>query len=123
MRTARAREKSAPRHTIPPSFTGGSMSYEHFKDIIAQFEQELKQSRCHEKALDDLLEIKLNDFYAHYHISQTISSLLGMQEMLRKVTGIRIKSLPLDRVSVYLANENRKNSIKSFPAGLTLSRR
>jgi hypothetical protein len=59
------------------------MSDENFKEIIAQLEQEPKQSRCHEKALEDLHEIKLNEIYAHYHISRTIGSLLGMLEILR----------------------------------------
>ncbi len=94
------------------------MSDERLLARIAQLEQELKQSSVREKVLGDLLEKKLNEIYTHYHISRTIGSLLDMQEMLREVTGIIKKALPVERLSVYLTDETRKNIVLAFSSGL-----
>ena len=75
---------------------------------IAQLEQDLNESRAHEKSLSDLLEKKLNEVYIHYHISRTIGSLLDLREMLRQVFDIIQKSLPFERVSVYLLDEKQE---------------
>ncbi|HUI68606.1 MAG TPA: sensor domain-containing diguanylate cyclase [Nitrospirota bacterium] len=99
------------------------MSDEQLKERITQLEQELKQSLSLEKALEDLLEKKLNEIYAHYHISRTIGSLLDMQEMLRQVTGIIRKSLPFDRLSVYLADEKREKLELTFSSGLDIQQK
>jgi diguanylate cyclase (GGDEF)-like protein len=99
------------------------MSDEPLKDRIAQLEQELRQSRIHEKALEDLLEKKLNEIYTHYHISRTIGSLLDLQEMLRQVTGIIKKSLFFDRVSVYLMDERREKLELTFFSGLDIQQK
>lgn len=76
---------------------------------IAKLERDLKESRAHEKALGDLLEKKLNEVYIHYHISRTIGSVLDLREMLRQVFDIIQKSLPFDRISVYVLDEMREN--------------
>jgi diguanylate cyclase (GGDEF)-like protein len=93
------------------------MSDEQLKARIAQLEQELKQAQAHEKAVGDLLEKKLNEIYIHYHISRTIGSLLDLQDMLREVTGIIKKSLPFERISVYLSDENRENLDLAYASG------
>jgi diguanylate cyclase (GGDEF)-like protein len=99
------------------------MSDDNVKQKIVQLEQELKQSRARERALEDLLEKKLNEIYAHYHISRTVGSLLDMQEMLRQVTAIIKKSLPFDRVSIYLVDENREKLELTFSSGLDIQRK
>ncbi len=87
---------------------------------IARLEQDLIESRTHEKALGDLLEKKLNEVYIHYHISRTIGALLDMREMLRQVFDIIQKSLPFDRISVYLLDENLEKLELVFHSGLDI---
>jgi diguanylate cyclase (GGDEF)-like protein len=96
------------------------MSDEQLKERIVQLEQDLEQARAHEKVLGDLLEKKLNEIYTHYHISRTIGTLLDLQEMLRQVMGTIKKSLPLDRISIYLLDENREKLELIFCCGLNI---
>ena len=98
------------------------MSDEQLKEKISQLEQELLQARDHEKTLADLLEKKLNELYIHYHISRTIGSTLDLQEMLRQVTGIIKKTLPFNRISVYLLDEQRERLELVYSSGLNLQR-
>ncbi len=90
---------------------------------IEELEEELKQARAHEKALGDLLEKKLDEIYVHYHISRTIGSIHDLQEMLRQVTGIIKKSLPIERISVYLLDETQKLLELVYYSGLDLTRK
>jgi diguanylate cyclase (GGDEF)-like protein len=94
------------------------MSDEIAAKRIARLEQDLSDSRTHEKALGDLLEKKLNEVYIHYHISRTIGALLDMKEMLRQVFDIIQKSLPFDRISIYLLDDNQENLDLVFHSGL-----
>jgi diguanylate cyclase (GGDEF)-like protein len=94
------------------------MTDENLKERIAQLEQELSQSQAHEKALGDLLEKKLNEIYIHYHISRTIGLHLDLQEMLRQVISIIKKSLPFDRISVYLLDEQGETLELIYSSGL-----
>ena len=96
------------------------MSDEQLKERIAQLEQDIEQARAHEKTLGDLLEKKLNEIYTHYHISRTIGSLLDLEEMLRQVMGTVKKSLPVERVSIYLLDENREKLELVFFSGLNI---
>jgi diguanylate cyclase (GGDEF)-like protein len=94
------------------------MSDNDLTEKNAQLERDLDESRAHEKSLSDLLEKKLNEVYIHYHISRTIGSLLDLREMLRQVFDIIQKSLPFDRVSVYLLDEKQENLDLVFHSGL-----
>jgi len=96
------------------------MSDEHFIQKIAQLEQDLQQSQEHEKALGDLLEKKLNEIYIHYHISRTIGTHLDLQEMLRQVIDIIKKTLPFERVSIYLLDEEGNGIDLVFSSGFDL---
>jgi len=96
------------------------MSDEALIKRIDELEQDLKQSHAQEKTLGDLLEKKLNEIYIHYHISRTIGSILDLQEMLRQVIGIIKKSLPIERISVYLLDEQRENLELIFYSGLDI---
>ena len=86
----------------------------HLKERILQLEQDLKQSHAHEEIVGDLLEKKLNEIFILYHISRTIGSHLDLQEMLRQVIDILKKSLPFDRVSLYLLDEKQGEDSTSF---------
>ena len=99
------------------------MSDEQTHERIARLEFELRQCHDHEKALGDLLEKKLNEIYIHYHISRTIGSLLDLQEILRQVTGIIKKSLPFERISVYLLDERGEKLDLVFYSGLTVEQK
>jgi diguanylate cyclase (GGDEF)-like protein len=94
------------------------MSDEDVAKKIVQLEKDLNESRTHEKALSDLLEKKLNEVYIHYHISRTIGSLLDLREMLRQVFDIIQKSLPFERISVYLLDEKEEKLDLVFHNGL-----
>jgi diguanylate cyclase (GGDEF)-like protein len=96
------------------------MSDELLKERIARLEQDIEQARAREKTLSDLLEKKLNEIYTHYHISRTIGSLLDLDEMLRQVMGTIKKSLPIERVSIYLLDENREKLELVFFSGLNI---
>jgi diguanylate cyclase (GGDEF)-like protein len=94
------------------------MSDKDLTERIAQLEQDLNESRAHGNSLSDLLEKKLNEVYIHYHISRTIGSLLDLREMLRQVFDIIQKSLPFERVSVYLLDEKQEKLDLVFHHGL-----
>jgi diguanylate cyclase (GGDEF)-like protein len=98
------------------------MADESLKEKIAELERELEQARAHEKGLSDLLEKKLNEIYVHYHISRAIGSALDLQETLQQVFDIIKKSLPLDRISVYLLDERREKIELVFYSGIDLAR-
>jgi len=93
------------------------MAHEYLKEKIAGLEEDLKQSHAHEKVLGDLLEKKLNEIYVHYHIARTIGSLLDLHEMLEQVFGIIRKSLPIERISVYLFDERREKLELAYESG------
>ena len=96
------------------------MSDEQLKERITRLEQDIERARAREKTLGDLLEKKLNEIYTHYHISRTIGSLLDLEEMLRQVMGSVKKSLPIERVSIYLLDENREKLELVFFSGLDI---
>ena len=93
------------------------------KDKIASLQRDLEDARAREKAVGDLLEKKLNEIHAHYHVARTIGSLLDLQEMLRQVMGIIKKTLAFDRVSVYLLDEKNEQLELVFFSGLNVTDR
>ncbi len=93
------------------------MSSDNSAERTTQLELELKEALARETAMGDLLEKKLNELYIHYHISRTIGSLLDLREMLRQVFDIIQKSLPLNRISVYLLDEKQQNLELVFHSG------
>jgi diguanylate cyclase (GGDEF)-like protein len=99
------------------------MTEEQLRARIAELEQELEQSQAQAKTLGELLEKKLNEIYAHYHISRTIASLLDIQEMLRQVTGIIKRAIPFDRISLYLLDENKEKLNLYFFSGLDVKQK
>lgn len=99
------------------------MTEEQLRARIAELEQELEQSEAQAKTLGELLEKKLSEIYAHYHISRTIASLLDVQEMLRQVTGIIKRAIPFDRISLYLLDENREKLNLYFFSGLDVKQK
>src|SRR5690242_15723316 len=99
------------------------MDDEHLTEQIVALQRELKECRAHEKVLGDLLEKKLNEIYVHYHISRTIGSILDLHGMLVRVVDILQNSLPLERVSIYLVDEERQELELVFYNGLDLARR
>jgi len=94
------------------------MSEEQLRTRIRELEQELEGSHLQAKTLGDLLEKKLNEIYTLYHVSRTVSSLLDIQEMLRQVSGIIKKSIPFDRISLYLLDEGGEALDLHFFSGL-----
>ncbi len=96
------------------------MADERLKEKIAELEEELRQARVRETELGDLLEKKLNEIYVHYHVSRTVGSLLDLQEMLMQVIAVIGKTLPFERMSVYLLDEKRERLELVFYNGVDL---
>ena len=99
------------------------MDDENLRERLDAIDRELHESRAHEKVLGDLLEKKLNEIYVLYHISRTIGSVLDLHDMLVQVIDIIQKSIPLERISVYLVDEERKDLELFFYNGLDLVRK
>jgi diguanylate cyclase (GGDEF)-like protein len=99
------------------------MGDEDLRQKIAELEQELRQSRANEQELGDLLEKKLNEVYVHYHLARTIGLVLDLRDLLVKVAEIIEKALPVERISVYLVDEERKNLDLVFYSGLDLAQK
>lgn len=99
------------------------MGDERLREKIAELEQELRQARAHEQVLGDLLEKKLNEIYVLYHLSRTIGSFLDLHDLLVKVAEIIGNALPVERISVYLVDGERKNLELAFYSGLDLARK
>ncbi|HTG00386.1 MAG TPA: sensor domain-containing diguanylate cyclase [Nitrospirota bacterium] len=98
------------------------MAGEYLQGRIAELENELAQARAREKELGDLLEKKLNEIYIHYHVSRTVGSLLSLQDMLLQVITTIGKTLPCERVSVYLLDEKQERLNLVFYNGIDLVR-
>ena len=96
------------------------MSEEHGNEHSSRLEEELQQARAQVNSLGQLLEKKLSEIFILYHISRTISSLLDIQEMLRQVSGIIKKSIPFQRISLYLLDERQETLELSFFSGLDI---
>ncbi len=94
------------------------MADETHRETIARLERELTESRAHEKTLGDLLEKKLNEVYVHYHISRTIGSILDLHDLLQGIVEIIRTSLPVESVSVYLLDEEKKRIDLVYTSGL-----
>lgn len=96
------------------------MSIEQLQATIVRLEQELQQAAANERILGDLLEKKLNELYIHYHISRTIGSLPDLHTMLGTVTEIIRKSIPFERISVYLLDESKTSLTLAYSNGLDI---
>lgn len=96
------------------------MTEERLKERIRELEQSLKDSQAETQSISALLDKKLDELYTYYHISRTISSTLDIQEMLRQITGIIKKTVPFDRLSLYLLDENRERLELSYFSGLDI---
>lgn len=97
------------------------MSDEHLQSEIRALKQQLEDSQLHAKTLGDLLDKKLNEIFTLYHVSRTVSSVLDIQEMLRQVTGIIKKTIPFDRISLYLLDEESDDTLDlQFFSGLDI---
>jgi diguanylate cyclase (GGDEF)-like protein len=94
------------------------MSEEQLRQEIARLELALSQSAEHADMLSSLLERKLNEIHVLYHVSRSIGSLLDVRELFQQIAGIIKKSIPFDRMSLYLADENRERLDLTFSIGI-----
>jgi len=99
------------------------MTDDDIQKKIADLEAELDQARAQTQSMGQLLENKLNEIYIHYHISRTISSVLDIQEMLLQIAGIIKKTIPFERMSLYLVGENRETLELSYFSGLDIKQK
>lgn len=99
------------------------MSEESLKERIRELEQRLRDAEAELKSVSGLLDKKLDELYTFYHISRTISSVLDIKEMLRQMTGIIKKTVPFDRLSLYLMDQNNEMLELAYFSGLDIKGR
>jgi len=91
------------------------------KARIERLEQELEQERAQIEGLGNLLEKSNNQVFTFYNISKTIASTNDFHEMIHVIMGILRKSIPFDRVSLYLADESRQKLLLTYFSGLEIT--
>ncbi len=96
------------------------MTEEQLQARIDALEREHEQTR---NTMWQLLEKKQNEIYALYHVSRTIGSVLDIQEMLHQVAGIIKKSIPFERLSLYLIDAASASLELAFFSGLNIDRK
>jgi len=93
---------------------------DELKARIGRLEQELEQERSQIEVLGDLLEKSNNQVFTFYNISKTIASTNDFHEMIHLIMGTLKKSIPFDRVSLYLADDSRQQLILTYFSGFEL---
>ncbi len=87
---------------------------------IEQLVQELAQERSQNESLGNLLEKSNNQVYTFYHISRIIASTNDLLEMVGRTIDTIRKSVPIDRASLYLADEKREMLELRYCSGFDL---
>jgi len=94
--------------------------YDELKLRIDRLEQELGQERAQIESLGNLLEKSNDQVFTFYNISKTIASTNDFHEMIYLIMGTLRKSIPFDRVSLYLADDSRNKLILTYFSGLEI---
>ncbi len=90
---------------------------DELKARIDRLEQELEQERAQIDSLGNLLDKSNNQVFTFYHISKTIASTNDFHEMIHLIMGTLKKSIPFDRVSLYLADDSGQKLILTYFSG------
>lgn len=91
------------------------------KARIDRLEQELKQERAQVDSLGNLLEKSSNQVFTFYNISKTIAATNDFHEMIHQIMGTLRKSIPFDRVSLYLVDDSRTKLMLTYFSGFQIS--
>ena len=94
--------------------------YDELKLRIDRLGQELGQERAQIESLGNLLEKSNDQVFTFYNISKTIASTNDFHEMIYLIMGTLRKSIPFDRVSLYLADDSRNKLILTYFSGLEI---
>lgn len=94
--------------------------YDELKIRIDRLEQELGQERAQIESLGNLLEKSNDQVFTFYNISKTIASTNDFHEMIHLIMGTLKKSIPFDRVSLYLADDSRNKLILTYFSGFEI---
>lgn len=94
---------------------------DELKAHIDRLEQELEQERTQTESVWNLLEISNNQVFTFYNISKTIASTNDFHEMIRLIMGTLGKSIPFDRVSLYLADDSRQKLMLTYFSGFEIT--
>jgi diguanylate cyclase (GGDEF)-like protein len=94
---------------------------DELKARIDRIEQELEKARAQIEGLGTSLEKSNNQVFTFYNISKTIASTNDFHEMIHVIMGILRKSIPFDRVSLYLADESRQKLLLTYFSGLEIT--
>ena len=94
---------------------------DELKARIDQLEQELEQERAQIDGLGNLLEKSNNQVFSFYNISKTIAATNDFHEMIHLIMGILRKSIPFDRVSLYLTDDSRKELTLTYFSGFEIT--
>ena len=93
---------------------------DELKARINRLEQALEQARSQIEVLGDLLEKSNNQVFTFYNISKTIASTNDFHGMIHLIMGTLKKSIPFDRVSLYLADDSRQKLILTYFSGFEI---
>ena len=88
------------------------------KARIDLLEKELEQERAQVDSLGNLLEKSNNQVFTFYNISKTIASTNDFHEMIHLIMGTLRKSIPFDRVTLYLVDDSRQKLMLTYSSGL-----
>jgi len=94
---------------------------DELKARIDRLEQELQQERVQIESLANLLEKSNNQVFTFYHISKTIASTNDFHEMIHLIMVTLKKSIPFDRVSLYLADDSRQKLMLTYYSGFEIT--
>lgn len=94
---------------------------DELKARIDRLEQELEQERARINTLGNLLEKSNNQVFTFYHISKTIAATNDFHEMIHLIMGTLGKSIPFDRVSLYLADDSRNKLTLTYFSGFEIT--
>jgi diguanylate cyclase (GGDEF)-like protein len=93
---------------------------DELKARIYRLEQELEQERAQIEGLGNLLEKSNDQVFTFYNISKIIASTNDFHEMIHMIMSTLRKSIPFDRVSLYLADESRQKMILTYFNGFEI---
>jgi len=94
---------------------------DELKARIDRLEQELKQERAQIEGLGNLLEKSNDQVFTFYNISKIIVSTNDFHEMIHMIMSTLRKSIPFDRVSLYLADDSRQKLTLTYFNGFEIA--
>jgi len=91
------------------------------KARIQQLEQQIEALRAQSDSLGSMLEKSNNQAFTFYNISKVIASTNDLNAMIPDIIGFIRKSISFDRVTCYLADDQREKLVLRYVDGIKLA--